>query len=135
LQSKAEQLQHRLAKRYRRTGEPQRSFSSFLYRAHPGSHQLRICYKAEQAEAGTILRFLVTNLSGRSASVFPFYNDRGEHCRVSRLFTFQRYLVLRYGRSHFAGVQALNVRGVYRRDHVEVRVPGLDTAIAVRWGG
>ena len=28
--------------------------------------------------AGTNLRFLVTNLSGRSRSVFSFYNDRGE---------------------------------------------------------
>ena len=78
LQSKAEQLQHRLAKRYRRTGEPQRSFSSFLYRAHPWSHQRRICYKAEHTAAGTNLRFLVTNLSGPSGSVFSFYNDRGE---------------------------------------------------------
>ena len=47
LQGKAQRLQRRLARRYRRTGEPQRSFSSFLYRAHPWSHQRRICYKAE----------------------------------------------------------------------------------------
>ena len=60
----------RLARRYRRTGEPQRSFSSFRYRAHPSSHQRRICYKAEHAAAGTNLRFLVTNLSGRSRFVF-----------------------------------------------------------------
>jgi hypothetical protein len=72
LQGEAQRLQHRLAKRYRRTGEPQRSFSSFLYRAHPWSHQRRICYTAEHAGAGTNLRFLVTNLSGRSASVFSF---------------------------------------------------------------
>jgi hypothetical protein len=78
LQDKAQRLQRRLARRYRRTGEPQRSFSSFLYRAHPWSHQRRICYKAEHAAAGTNLRFLVTNLSGRSRSVFSFYNDRGE---------------------------------------------------------
>src|SRR5580700_2176457 len=66
LQAGAQRLQHRLARRYRRTGEPQRSFSSFLYRAHPWSYQRRICYKAEHAQAGTNLRFLVTNLSGRS---------------------------------------------------------------------
>jgi Transposase DDE domain group 1 len=78
LGAKAQRLQRRLARRYRRTGEPQRSFSSFLYRAHAWSHQRRICYKAEQADAGTNLRFLVTNLSGRSHSVFSFYNDRGE---------------------------------------------------------
>jgi hypothetical protein len=78
LHGKAQRLERRLARRYRRTGEPQRSFSSFLYRAHPWSHQRRICYKAEHAEAGSNLRFLVTNLSGRSGSVFSFYNDRGE---------------------------------------------------------
>jgi hypothetical protein len=78
LQSEAQRLQRRLAKRYRRTGVPQRSFSSFRYRAHPWSHQRRICYKAEHTATGTNLRFLVTNLSGRSGSVFSFYNDRGE---------------------------------------------------------
>src|ERR1700684_2768955 len=78
LQGQAQRLQRRLAKRYRRTGKPQRSFSSFLYRAHPWSHQRRICYKTEHTAAGTNLRFLVTNLSGRSGSVFSFYNDRGE---------------------------------------------------------
>jgi Transposase DDE domain group 1 len=55
-----------------------RSFSSFRHRAHPWSHQRRICYKAEDAVAGSNLRFLATNLSGRSCSVFSFYNDRGE---------------------------------------------------------
>jgi hypothetical protein len=78
LQGPAQRLQRRLAKRYRRTGMPQRSFSSFRYRAHSWSHQRRICYKAERAATGTNLRFLVTNLSGRSGSVFSFYNDRGE---------------------------------------------------------
>jgi Transposase DDE domain group 1 len=78
LQSEAQRLQRRLAKRYRRTGVPQRSFSSFRYRAHPWSHQRRIGYKAEHTASGTNLRFLVTNLSGRSRSVFSFYNDRGE---------------------------------------------------------
>jgi hypothetical protein len=78
LQGKAQRLQRRLAKRYRRTGQPQRSFSSFRYRAYSWSHQRRLCYKAEHAAAGTNLRFLVTNLSGQSRSVFSFYNDRGE---------------------------------------------------------
>src|ERR1700691_1773655 len=78
LQGKAQRLERRLARRYRRTGEPQRSFSSFRYRAHPWSHQRRICYKAEHTTTGTNLRFLVTNLPGRSRSVFSFYNDRGE---------------------------------------------------------
>ena len=78
LQEQAQHLQRRLARRYRRTGNPQRSFSSFRYRAHSWSHQRRICYKAEHAESGTNVRFLVTNLKGRSRFVFSFYNDRGE---------------------------------------------------------
>jgi DDE family transposase len=78
LQGKAQRLERRLARRYRRTGKPQRSFSSFRYRAYSWSHRRRICYKAEHTAAGANLRFLVTNLKGRSASVFSFYNDRGE---------------------------------------------------------
>jgi hypothetical protein len=78
LQGKTQRLERRLARRYRRTSEPQRSFSSFRYRARSWSHQRRICYKAEHAHAGSNLRFLVTNLPGRSRSVFAFYNDRGE---------------------------------------------------------
>jgi Transposase DDE domain group 1 len=78
LQGKTQRLERRLARRYRRTSEPQRSFSSFRYRARSWSHQRRICYKAEHAHAGSNLRFLVTNLPGRSRSVFSFYNDRGE---------------------------------------------------------
>ena len=78
LQGKGQRLQHRLARRYRRTGQPQRSFSSFRYRAQPWSHQRHLCYKAEHSAAGSNLRFLVTNLPGRSRSVFSFYNDRGE---------------------------------------------------------
>ena len=78
LQGKAQRLQHRLARRYRRSGKPQRSFSSFLYRAYSWSHRRRICYKAEHSEPGTNLRFLVTNLKGSSRSIFAFYNDRGE---------------------------------------------------------
>jgi Transposase DDE domain group 1 len=78
LQGPAQRLQRRLARRYRRTAEPQRSFSSFRYRAHSWSHQRRIAYKGEHTAAGTNLRFLVTNLAGRSRSVFSFYNDRGE---------------------------------------------------------
>jgi Transposase DDE domain group 1 len=78
LEGTAQRLQRRLARRYRRTGQPQRSFSSFRYGAYSWSHQRRICYKAEHTAAGTNLRFLVTNLKGRSRSVFAFYNDRGE---------------------------------------------------------
>jgi hypothetical protein len=77
-QRRAEPLQKRLARRYRRTAVPQRRFSSFRHRAGRWSHQRRICYKAEHTAVGTNLRFLVTNCSGRAAEVFAFYNDRGE---------------------------------------------------------
>ncbi len=77
-QRRAERLQKRLARRYRRTAVPQRRFSSFRHRAGRWSHQRRICYKAEHTAVGTNLRFLVTNCAGRAATVFAFYNDRGE---------------------------------------------------------
>jgi Transposase DDE domain group 1 len=77
-QCRAEPLQKRLARRYRRTGVPQRSFSSFRHRAGSWSRQRRICYKAEHTVTGTNLRFLITNCAGRASEVFAFYNDRGE---------------------------------------------------------
>jgi hypothetical protein len=70
--------QRRLARGYHRTRQPQRFFSSFPHRAQRWFHQRRVCYKAEHTETGTNLRFLVTNLEGRSGSIFRFYNDRGE---------------------------------------------------------
>ena len=78
LEGKAQRLQRRLARRYRRTGQPQRSFSSFRYRAYSWSHQRRICYKAEHNAVGTNLRFVITNAAGQASEVFAFYNDRGE---------------------------------------------------------
>lgn len=77
-QRRAESRQKQLKRRYRRTQLPQRSFSSFRHRARSWSHQRRICYKAEHTAAGTNLRFLITNCSGPAATVFAFYNDRGE---------------------------------------------------------
>lgn len=77
-QRRAAPLQKRLARHYRRTGVPQRSFSSFRHRAGSWSHQRRICYKAEHTATGTNLRFLITNCPGRASEVFAFYNDRGE---------------------------------------------------------
>jgi hypothetical protein len=77
-QRRAEPLQKKLKRRYRRTQLPQRSFSSFRHRAGSWSHRRRICYKAEHTAAGTNLRFLITNCHGRASEVFAFYNDRGE---------------------------------------------------------
>jgi hypothetical protein len=77
-QRRAEPRQKRLQRRYRRTQLSQRSFSSFRHRARSWSHQRRICYKAEHTATGTNLRFLITNCTGRAATVFAFYNDRGE---------------------------------------------------------
>jgi hypothetical protein len=77
-QQRAEPLQKKLKRRYRRTQLPQRSFSSFRHRARSWPHQRRICYKAEHTATGTNLRFVITNRAGRAAEVFAFYNDRGE---------------------------------------------------------
>jgi DDE family transposase len=77
-QRRAAPRQKQLQRRYRRTQLPQRSFSSFRHRAGSWSHQRRICFKAEHTAAGTNLRCLITNCSGRASQVFAFYNDRGE---------------------------------------------------------
>jgi hypothetical protein len=77
-QRHAQPLQKKLRRRYRRTQLPQRSFSSFRHRAGSWLRQRRICYKAEHTAAGTNLRFVITNCSGRASQVFAFYNDRGE---------------------------------------------------------
>jgi hypothetical protein len=77
-QRRAEPLQKKLKRRYRRTELPQRSFSSFRHRARSWSRQRRICYKAEHTAVGTNLRFVITNVAGRASEVFAFYNDRGE---------------------------------------------------------
>jgi hypothetical protein len=77
-QRRAEPRQQQLQRRYRRTQLPQRGFSSFRHRARSWPRQRRICYKAEHTAAGTNLRFLITNGSGRASEVFAFYNDRGE---------------------------------------------------------
>jgi len=75
---RAEPRQQQLKQRYHRTQLPQRSFSSFRHRARSWPRQRRICYKAEHSAAGTNLRFLITNCSGRASEVFAFYHDRGE---------------------------------------------------------
>jgi hypothetical protein len=77
-QRRAEPLQKKLRRRYRRSKQPQRSYSSFPHRARSWLHQRRICYKAEYSTVGTNLRFVVTNLPGRAGDIFAFYNDRGE---------------------------------------------------------
>jgi hypothetical protein len=77
-QQRAKARQKQLKRRYHRTQVPQRSFSSFPHRARSWSHQRRICYKAEHTAAGTNLRFLITNRTGRASQIFAFYNDRGE---------------------------------------------------------
>jgi hypothetical protein len=77
-QQRAQTRQKKLARRYRYSQVPQRSFSSFRHRARSWPRQRRICYKAEHSVAGTNLRFLVTNRRGRASEVFTFYNDRGE---------------------------------------------------------
>ena len=77
-QQRAEPLQKKLKRRYRRTQLPQRSFSSFRHRARSWPRQRRIGYKAEHTATGTNLRFVITNCAGRASEVFAFYNDRGE---------------------------------------------------------
>src|SRR6266566_828590 len=107
-------LQSRLARRYRRTHLPQRSFTSFRHRARTWPRLRRIVAKAEHSATGTNLRFLVTNCPGRSAQVFRFYNERGEcENRIEEFkngFHADRLSAPRHSSSPF-----------FRRNHTQVR--------------
>jgi hypothetical protein len=71
-QRRAEPLQKKLKRRYRRSELPQRSFSSFRHRARSWPRQRHICYKAEHTAVGTNLRFLITNVAGRASEISLF---------------------------------------------------------------
>jgi hypothetical protein len=68
----------RAMKRFRRTGKPVRTFSSFFYRARSWPRRRRILVKVEVKAQGTNLRCVVTNRQGTARRLFAFYNGRGE---------------------------------------------------------
>ena len=78
LQRKAAKLLTKAKKVYKKTGKTTQFYTSFLYSAKSWKKKRRICVKAECNNEGTNLRFIVTNMKGRSRDIFAFYNSRGE---------------------------------------------------------
>ena len=78
LQRKAAKLLTKAKRVYKKTGKATRFYTSFLYSAKSWKKKRRICVKAECNSEGTNLRFIVTNMKGRSRDIFTFYNGRGE---------------------------------------------------------
>lgn len=68
----------RALRRFRRTGRPVRTFSSFFYRAQSWPRRRRILVKVEVQSQGTNLRCVVTNRKGTARKLFHSYNGRGE---------------------------------------------------------
>jgi len=78
LQRKAAKLLTKAKRVYKKTGKATRFYTSFLYSAKSWKRKRRICVKAECNSEGTNLRFIVTDIKGRSQDIFAFYNSRGE---------------------------------------------------------
>jgi len=77
LQRLAEPLVERARRRFERTGEPVRLFTSVRYRARRWRRTRRVLIKAEISALGLNVRFVVTNRPGRAADLFAWYNNRG----------------------------------------------------------
>jgi hypothetical protein len=67
----------RAQRRFERTGQDVRMFSSLRYRARRWRHGRRVLIKVEVSALGTNVRFVVTNRPGRAGEIFAWYNDRG----------------------------------------------------------
>jgi hypothetical protein len=68
----------RAKRRFRRTGQSVRVFTSFFWRARTWPHRRRILVKVEVTEKGTNVRCVIANRVGRAADLFAEYNRRGE---------------------------------------------------------
>jgi hypothetical protein len=66
-----------LSERFERQPVPSRWIGGFRHRAGTWLRERRILYKAEVNAEGTNRRFVVTNLPGLPAHLWPRYDDRG----------------------------------------------------------
>jgi hypothetical protein len=73
----AEPLLTRARRRFKRTGQDVRLFTSLRYRARRWGRTRRVLIKVEVSALGTNVRFVVTNRPGKAGDVFAWYNDRG----------------------------------------------------------
>lgn len=90
----------RAQRRFARTGQAVRMFSSLRYRAARWRRARRMLIKVEVSALGLNLRFVVTNRPGKASGVFAWYNDRGVAERyideLKNGFAFDRLSCSRY---------------------------------------
>jgi hypothetical protein len=81
----SERLRERARRKFLRTGQKARLFSSIRYRANHGwDRAWRVLIKAEHMKEGANTRYVITNLTGRSASLYDdVYVQRAEACENS----------------------------------------------------
>ena len=77
LKKLVEPLVARAQRRFKRTGEDVRMFSSLRYRARRWRRTRRLLIKVEVSALGLNVRFAVTNRTGRARDLFQWYNGRG----------------------------------------------------------
>jgi len=79
LKKLSEKLQRKAERKFLRTGEKVRLFTSAQYRARKGwPRSYRVLIKVEHSTLGANVRFVVTNLFGRPDSLYDLYVQRGE---------------------------------------------------------
>lgn len=77
LKQLAEPLIARARRRFKRTGQNVRMFTSLRYRGRRWRRTRRVLIKVEVSALGTNVRFVVTNRTGKARDIFAWYNDRG----------------------------------------------------------
>jgi hypothetical protein len=68
----------RAEQRFARTGQPVQMQTSFRHRAARWPHQRRILVHLHVTASGTIVRYYVTNRTGRASDLIAWYAGRGE---------------------------------------------------------
>ncbi len=80
----AEKLKKTAERKFLRTHEKIRLFTSVCYRARRGwPRSYRVLIKVEWSTSGSNVRFVVTNLHGRADQLYDLYVQRGEACENS----------------------------------------------------
>jgi hypothetical protein len=84
LKKLAARLAERARRKFRRTGQKVRLFSSVRYRARRGwPKSYRVLIKAEHSALGPNTRFVVTTFPGRADRLYDAYVQRAEACENS----------------------------------------------------
>jgi hypothetical protein len=84
LEKLADGLKEKSRRKFLRTGQKARLFTSARYRAlHGWPKSYRVLIKAEHTTKGPNVRFVLTNLAGRAGDLYDRYVERAESCENS----------------------------------------------------